>query len=96
MGTFIRLPGPCFVHQLQWDVTTAEGGTLTFDIGDSDDPDGWVDGADGNAVASAVSTLITAGEYYSADQAFVFTNVNAADTAVIAVRLIVSDLRLQT
>lgn len=29
-------------------VDTAEGGTLTFDVGDGDDADGWLDGKDGN------------------------------------------------
>lgn len=32
-------------------VLTAEGGTLTVDVGDGTDPDAFLDGVDGNAVA---------------------------------------------
>lgn len=32
-------------------VETAEGGTLTFDVGDGDDVDGYIDGANGNSAA---------------------------------------------
>ena len=34
------------------DVTTAEGGTLTIDVGDGTDPDGYLDGVNANTTAS--------------------------------------------
>lgn len=46
-------------------VETAEGGTLTFDVGDGGDVDGYIDGANGNSAAwntelfSAAGTVAT-------------------------------------
>ena len=39
------------VLQAGIDVLTAEGGTLTLDLGDGTDPDGWLDGINGNSAA---------------------------------------------
>lgn len=41
-------------------VETAEGGTLTFDVGDGDDVDGYIDGANGNSTGwnSEASTVL--------------------------------------
>ena len=51
----IPLPAKSLVLRVGLDVTTAEGGTLTIDVGDGTDPDGFLDGVDANAVASYTS-----------------------------------------
>lgn len=99
----ISIPAGTFVHAVGVDVTTAEGGTLTLDVGDGSDADGWLDGVDGNAVASyaPTKTLVEAapntilgysvgGKYYSAADTIDVITVNAADTAVMTVWAIVS------
>jgi len=93
VGTIITIPGPFFLQQVQWQVTQVEGAVQTFDVGDSLDPNGWVAAADANALGSNISTLITAGEYYSANESFTITNTQAADNAIIVVRFLVWDLR---
>lgn len=40
-----------FVLLVALEVLTAEGGTLTIDVGDGDDPDGYLDGVNANATA---------------------------------------------
>ena len=43
-----------FVLLVASEVLTAEGGTFTFDVGDGDDKDCYLDGVDGNAAAGTV------------------------------------------
>lgn len=60
----IPLPAKSLVMAVGLDVTTAEGGTLTIDVGDGTDPDGYLDGVNGNTVASYQSgnnLTVTAG-----------------------------------
>lgn len=87
-------------------VVTPEGATLTVDIGDGDDPDGYIDGANGNATAGTevVSDLAltngtpntvtgyTAGKYYAADDTIDLIPKNNADAAVVRVRALCFDL----
>jgi hypothetical protein len=93
----IAIPANTFVHAVGVNVTTAEGGTLTIDIGDGTDPDGWIDGVDGNAVAAYAPTHVLTegtpnviigygkGKLYTADDTIDVITVNAADTAVMTV-----------
>ena len=94
----LQIPAKTYVLVAGIDVTTAEGGTLTLDLGDGDDMDGWLDGVDGNAVASydptktlaeaAPNTIVgysVGGKYYSAADTIDLTMVNATDTAVMRV-----------
>ena len=85
------------------DVTTVEGGTLTIDVGDGTDPDGFLDGVNGNAAASYSTSLVLAeaapntvtgysnGKYYSAADTIDVKTVNAADTAVMRLWAVVAD-----
>jgi hypothetical protein len=60
----IPLPAKCLVMAVGLDVTTAEGGTLTIDVGDGSDTDGFLDGVNANTVASYQSgnnLTVTAG-----------------------------------
>lgn len=97
------IPAKTRVLGVGLDVTTAEGGTLTIDVGDGSDADGWLDGVDGNAVASyystpvltegAPNTIVPAyglGKYYSAEDNIDLITVNAADAAVMTLWAIVA------
>lgn len=60
----IPLPAKSLVMAVGLDVTTAEGGTLTIDVGDGTDIDGYLDGVNANTVASYQSgnnLTVTAG-----------------------------------
>ncbi len=48
----IPLPAKSLVMAVGLDVTTAEGGTLTIDVGDGSDTDGYLDGVNANTAAS--------------------------------------------
>lgn len=99
----IPLPAKSLVLRVGLDVTTAEGGTLTIDVGDGTDPDGFLDGVDANTAASYCSTLaltegapnaITGysnGKYYSAADTLDLKIVNAADVAVMRLWALVLD-----
>lgn len=101
----IRIPAKTQVLAVGLDVTTAEGGTLTIDVGDGADPDGYLDGVDANAVAgysstqtqlqeAAPNTLTYAygfGKYYASADTIDVKTVNAADTAVMKVWAVVAD-----
>lgn len=91
----ISLPAKTYVLGVGLDVTTAEGGTCTVDIGDGSDGDGYLDGVDANTVASYATGLALAegtpntivgysnGKYYSAADTIDLTMVNAMDAAVV-------------
>lgn len=99
----IPLPAKSLVMRVGLDVTTAEGGTLTIDVGDGSDTDGYLDGVNANTVASYCSALaltegapntITGysnGKYYSAADTIDVLTVNAADTAVVRLWALVVD-----
>jgi hypothetical protein len=69
---------------------TAEGGTLTIDIGDEANPDGWLDGGDANGTPGALIATGTAVAYagpklYAAGTPLRITCANAADAGKVRV-----------
>ena len=101
----LPIPAKTLVLRVGLDVTKAEGGTLTIDVGDGTDPDGYLDGVNANTVASYTNnSLVLAegapntvtgysgvGKYYSAADTIDVTTVNAADTAVMRLWALVVD-----
>jgi hypothetical protein len=91
----IKVPAKTLVTNVVLEVTTAEGGTLTIDVGDGDDPDGYLDGVNGNATAAYIPVAGTAafeqGKYYTAADTIDVTTVNAADAAVMKLTAIMVD-----
>lgn len=83
-------------------VETVEGGTLTFDLGDGDDPNGYMDAVNGNALAITGSALTltegtpntvaaySGGKLYTAADTIDMVLDNAADAAVIKVSALVA------
>jgi len=97
----IDVPADTLVLAVQWKVTTAEGGTFTFDLGDGVDPNGYVDNANGNALAAGASLATTAfsvavggGKYYSAADTIDMVLDHAVDAAKIEVRALMVDFNL--
>ena len=101
----LQIPAGTQVLAAGLNVTTAEGGTLTVDVGDGDDPDGYLDGVNGNAVAGYSSSQVTIsegtpntispalafGKYYTAADTIDVKVVNAADAAVMTVWAVVAN-----
>jgi len=100
----INVPAKTLVLSAGIDVTTAEGATQTFDLGDGSDPDGYLDGVNGNAVATYAPTFALAeaapntlvgyatGKVYDAADTIDLVQVNACDTAVVRVWAVMADL----
>ena len=96
-GDIVKLwgiPANTLVKNVIAQVATAEGGTLTIDVGDylaADDSvvdsDGYLDGVNGNAAAmnqvGGGSTAYANGKLYTADSYIGALFNNAADAAVI-------------
>ena len=100
----IPVPAKALVMRVGYDVTTAEGATATFDLGDASDTDGYLNDADLNAVGSGAMALTLAsgtpntvagysnGKYYSAaDTIDVLLNNSSIDTAVVRIWALVAD-----
>lgn len=101
----LRIPAKTQVLAVGLDVTTAEGGTLTIDVGDGDDPDGYLDGVNANTTAGYSSSQVTIsegapntlspalpwGKYYASADTIDVKTVNAADAAVMTVWALVVD-----
>jgi len=91
----IKVPAKNLVTHVALEVTTAEGGTLTLDVGDGDNPDGYLDGVNGNATAAYISVAGTdafeQGKYYTAADTIDVVTVNAADTAVMKLTAVMVD-----
>lgn len=100
----INVPANTFVQAVHYEVETAEGAVLTFTLGDAADPDGFVAGADGNAVGSGMNTLAltegvpntitgySGGKFYSAADTIDMVLANAAAAAKVTVTAIMVDL----
>lgn len=87
---FCTIKAGSLVQGVRAVLRTAEGGTLTCDIGDETDPDGWLDGGNGNGAADALIALAGTEAYvaaapklYGSDTGLRITCVNAADVAEI-------------
>ena len=91
----IKVPANTLVTHVALNVTTAEGGTLTVDVGDGDNPDGYLDGVNANATAAYLTVAGTdafeAGKFYTAADTIDIVTVNAADTAVMKLTAIMVD-----
>lgn len=81
---FYTTPPECFVHSVETVVRTPGGATLTMDIGDEADTDGWADGINGNSTANTRPALAgteayraALGKYYHAATPLRLTTVNA-------------------
>lgn len=106
----IRIPAKTQVLVVGLDVTVAEGGTLTIDVGDGADPNGYLDGVNANTLAGYSSSQVTItegapntlsparpwGKYYGAADTIDVVTVNAADTAVMTVWALVVDCSSQS
>lgn len=101
-----NVPAKTLVLRAGYDVTTAEGASCTFSLGDGSDDNGYLDAISLNSVASGVMTLaltdaspgvtVTAysgGKYYSAaDTIDMKLNTNTTyDAAVVRVWIVVQD-----
>jgi hypothetical protein len=71
----ISIPAGAFVLSVAAKVTTVEGGTCTFDIGDGATVDGYLDGVDGNTSANVQSFTADTTEAFGAGKLY-----TAADT----------------
>jgi hypothetical protein len=91
----IRVPAKTLVLAVGLDVTTAEGGTCTIDVGDGATADGYLDGVDANTIASYASSgndeAFKMGKYYSAADTIDVKFINAADAAVMRVWALMVD-----
>jgi len=86
----LSVPAGAIVSQVGLVVLTAEGGTLTIDVGDSD-VDGFLDGVNVNSAGAIYNSLstgtpaYTAGKYFSSADTIDCKFINAADAAKILV-----------
>jgi hypothetical protein len=92
----IRVPANTLVTHVALNVTTAEGGTLTIDVGDGTDPDGYIDGVNANTAAAYINdaggaAALAHGKFYTAADTIDVTTVNAADTAVMTLTVMMVD-----
>ena len=96
-----HVPAGTIVLAVGYRVETLEGGTLTFDIGDADNADDYIDGANGNNSSAyygwSLLTLTegtpntvtgyTAGKLYESAGVIGLTPKNDADKAKIKVKV---------
>ena len=91
----IKVPANTLVTHVALNVTTAEGGTLTVDVGDGDNPDGYLDGVNANATAAYLTVAGTdafeAGKFYTAADTIDIVINNAAATAVMKLTAVMVD-----
>ena len=91
----IKIPAKTLVTHVALEVTTAEGGTLTVDVGDGDNPDGYLDGVNANATAAYLTVAGTdafeAGKFYTAADTIDIVLNNAADAAVMKLTAVMVD-----
>lgn len=77
----ISIPAGAFVLSVAAKVTTVEGGTCTFDIGDDATVDGYHDGIDGNTSANVQSFTADTTEAYGAGK--LYTGADTIDLKLI-------------
>lgn len=90
-----------YVPLVALQVSTVEGATCTADVGDGDDPDGFLNDTDLNALGRTASLVTTAysvavggGKWYNADDTIdLVTNSAATDVAVVTLFIPMWDFR---
>ena len=91
----IRVPANTLVTNVALNVTTAEGGTLTVDVGDGSNDDGYIDGVNANATAAYITVAGTdayeQGRFYTAADTIDVKLNNAADAAVMTLTAVIVD-----
>ena len=91
----IRVPANTLVTNVALNVTTAEGGTLTVDVGDGSNDDGYIDGVNANATAAYItvagSDAYEQGRFYTAADTIDVKLNNAADAAVMTLTAVMVD-----
>ena len=91
----IRVPANMLVTNVALNVTTAEGGTLTVDVGDGSNDDGYIDGVNANATAAYITVAGTdayeQGRFYTAADTIDVKLNNAADAAVMTLTAVMVD-----
>lgn len=95
----IKVLAGTFVHSVHTRVSTVEGGTMTFDVGDGADPNGYDDAVAGNSApsngaCSGASTIGTdayaVGKKYTANDTIDIVLDDAADAMVLEVYALIS------
>lgn len=88
----LNIKGGTTVLEVDTRVMTAEGGTLTVDVGDGDGANSWDNNVDLNATAGTMTksapgtdTYATTGKSYSADDTIDLKMDHAADAAKVCV-----------
>ena len=72
----LSIPAGTFVDVVVAEIETVEGGTLTFDVGDGADANGWHDAVDGNVLGQTRGT----GQYSSTtDGGKLYTTADTID-----------------
>lgn len=96
----IDIPAGSLVRSVMVEVSTAEGGAATIDVGDGSDANGFLAAVDVNATGDTAMALAltegapntvtgySAGKYYAAADTIDVTAGAALDTAVFTVRVI--------
>jgi hypothetical protein len=94
VANLIDLEAGMFVMLVSAKVITAEGGTLTIDVGDGSVTDRYLNGEDGNAAAGTIYTSqnMTSGAVYSAADTLDVISNDAADAAIIRLRALAVQL----
>lgn len=78
----ITVPAGAYVLSVACKVTTVEGGTCTFDVGDDATVDGYLDGVDGNTLANVQSFTADTTEAFGAGK--LYTAANTIDLKLIS------------
>lgn len=89
------LPGTLVLMGMCLHVERAEGGTLTIDVGDEDDPDGFFSNKDGNSAGYIINQdgLYNAAKAYTAAKVLSIVTDHAADNARIRLLVPMLDYR---
>jgi len=96
---YITIPAGSYVIGLVAIVDTLEGGTMTFEVGDSDAATTFLTGANGNSGTykmgdggDGTTVTTTVSKLYDAADYILVTVNNAADTMKLTIRLMVVDI----
>lgn len=86
----LSIPAGTLVTEVGLLIMTAEGATMTIDVG-SADPDGFLDGVNGNVESAVYNSLedgvaaLAGGQYFPTADTIDVKFVNAADTAKVMI-----------